>query len=94
MSTSKRDYYEVLSVTRTAEDAEIKKSYRRLAMEFHPDRRPGDREEPLLGSSRQARPTVPSVGIAIVRNLGWRNCAAEDVAGAVVAAIERLPDAW
>ncbi len=44
MSTSKRDYYEVLSVTRTAEDAEIKKSYRRLAMEFHPDRRPGDRE--------------------------------------------------
>lgn len=44
MSTSKRDYYEVLSVTRTADDVEIKKSYRRLAMEFHPDRRPGDRE--------------------------------------------------
>ena len=44
MSTSKRDYYEVLSVSRTADDAEIKKSYRRLAMEFHPDRRPGDRE--------------------------------------------------
>lgn len=44
MSTSKRDYYEVLSVSRTAEDAEIKKSYRRLAMEYHPDRRPGDRE--------------------------------------------------
>ena len=42
MSTTKRDYYEVLSVTRTADDAEIKKSYRRLAMEFHPDRRPGD----------------------------------------------------
>lgn len=44
MSTSKRDYYEVLSVSRTADDAEIKKSYRRLAMEYHPDRRPGDRE--------------------------------------------------
>lgn len=44
MSTSKRDYYEVLSVSRTSDDAEIKKSYRRLAMEFHPDRRPGDRE--------------------------------------------------
>jgi len=42
MSTSKRDYYEVLSVSRTADDAELKKSYRRLAMEFHPDRRPGD----------------------------------------------------
>jgi len=44
MSTSRRDYYEVLSVSRTADDAEIKKSYRRLAMEYHPDRRPGDRE--------------------------------------------------
>ncbi len=42
MSTVKRDYYEVLSVTREADGAEIKKSYRRLAMEFHPDRNPGD----------------------------------------------------
>lgn len=44
MSTSKRDYYEVLSVSRDAGDAELKKSYRRLAMEYHPDRRPGDKE--------------------------------------------------
>lgn len=44
MSTSKRDYYEVLGVSRNADEAELKKSYRRLAMEFHPDRRPGDRE--------------------------------------------------
>jgi len=37
-----RDYYEVLEVSRTADDGEIKKSYRRLAMRYHPDRNPGD----------------------------------------------------
>ncbi|HVZ94759.1 MAG TPA: molecular chaperone DnaJ [Phycisphaerales bacterium] len=39
-----RDYYEILSVTRTADGEEIKRSYRRLAMKYHPDRNPGDAE--------------------------------------------------
>lgn len=39
---SKRDYYEVLNLTRNASETEIKQSYRRLAMKFHPDRNPGD----------------------------------------------------
>ena len=39
---SKRDYYEILEVAKTANETEIKSSYRRLAMKFHPDRNPGD----------------------------------------------------
>lgn len=41
---SKRDYYEVLSVSRTASDGEIKTSYRKLAMQWHPDKNPGNVE--------------------------------------------------
>jgi molecular chaperone DnaJ len=40
---SKRDYYEVLSVARTASEDELKKAYRRCAMKYHPDRNPGDK---------------------------------------------------
>jgi molecular chaperone DnaJ len=44
MAASKRDYYEVLGVRREADEEDIKRAYRKLAMQYHPDRNVGDAE--------------------------------------------------
>src|SRR3954451_333646 len=44
MASSKRDYYEILGVVKEADSEEIKRAYRKLAMQYHPDRTMGDPE--------------------------------------------------
>lgn len=59
MAASKRDYYEILGVNRDASEEEIKKSYRKLAMKYHPDRNPDNpKAEEQFKEAKEAYETL------------------------------------
>jgi molecular chaperone DnaJ len=85
---SKRDYYHVLDVARTATEVEIKKAYRRLAMKFHPDRNPNDHEaEDKFKECKEAYEVLTDAGKrAIYDQHGHEGLAARGGAGGFSAA--------
>src|SRR5918998_2337787 len=78
---SKRDYYEVLGVAKTASDAEMKSAFRKLAMKYHPDRNAGDKDAEIhfkeineayqVLSDGQKRAAYDRFGHAAFANGGW-----------------------
>ena len=77
---AKRDYYEVLGVDKSADQDAIKKAYRKLAVKYHPDRNPGDKEAEAkfreateayeVLSDEQKRPIYDQYGFAGLDGMG------------------------
>lgn len=79
---TKKDYYQILGVGKTASDEELKKNYRKIAMQCHPDRNPGDKEAEEkfkeaaeayeVLSDRQKREIYDQYGHAGLSNTGFQ----------------------
>ena len=91
---AKRDYYEILGVHQNASETEIKKAYRRLAMQHHPDKNPESHQESgdkfkeatqayEVLSDPQKRAAYDQFGFAGVEGMGAAEVAAASEAGAI-----------
>ena len=70
----KRDYYEVLEVEKTATVEEIKKAYRKKAIQYHPDKNPGDKTaEEKFKEAAEAYDVLSRRLWWSVRRLQWRH---------------------
>ena len=77
---AKRDYYEVLGIDKSADQDTIKKAYRKLAVKYHPDRNPGDKEAEEkfkeateayeILSDEEKRPIYDKYGFAGLEGMG------------------------
>ena len=78
---SKRDYYEVLGVTKNANNKEIKQAYRKLAVKYHPDRNEGDKAaEEKFKEAAEAYEVLSNLKKnQDMINLGIRECLAQEV---------------
>ncbi len=68
----KRDYYEVLGLSKGAEDKEIKRAYRKLAKKYHPDTDPGDKE-----AEKKFKEVTEAYSVLVIRRR--RNCMTSSV---------------
>ena len=67
-----KDYYKILGVGKKADDAEIKKAYRKQALKYHPDRNPGDAEaERLFKEAAEAYEVLSNCKLSFVFVETW-----------------------